>query len=82
MTARVLANKETVFGMNMFFRTSLLQSIGGFNSDFGMVGKKIGYSEETVAQLFIQQNMPDEIIYYDPLLYVYHLVATYKMNFW
>jgi glycosyltransferase involved in cell wall biosynthesis len=79
-TARPLVNNETVYGGNMFFRASLLHSIGGFDPNFGMNGKKIGYAEETALQLFIQKNMPDELFFYDPRLYVYHLVASYKMK--
>jgi hypothetical protein len=45
-----------------------------------MSGNKIAYGEETVLLKLISSNMPEEIIYYDPRLYVYHLVLSKKMT--
>ena len=80
--ARTLDKKECVniYGMNMFFRRSVLQAMGGFDPRFGMSGKKIAYSEETVMLKLIYDAMPDQVIYYDPKLYVYHLVPAKKMT--
>ena len=80
--ARTLNKKECVniYGMNMFFRRSVLQAMGGFDPRFGMSGKKIAYSEETVLLKLIYDAMPDQVIYYEPKLYVYHLVRAKKMT--
>lgn len=80
--ARTLNEKECVniYGMNMFFRRSVLQAMGGFDPRFGMSGKKIAYSEETVLLKLIYHAMPDQVIYYEPKLYVYHLVHAKKMT--
>ena len=79
--SRTLNEKECVniYGMNMFFRRSVLQAMGGFDPRFGMSGKKIAYGEETVLLKLIYDAMPDQVIYYEPKLYVYHLVPAKKM---
>jgi glycosyltransferase involved in cell wall biosynthesis len=69
-----------IYGMNMFFRRSALVLAGGFDPSFGMTGKKLAYSEETVLIKAISKAMPDACIYYAPNLYVYHLVQSERMN--
>lgn len=77
--ARALA-KEFIFGGNIFLRRRLLASLGGFSNSFGMNGHKIGYGEEIVLQLKIRDTLSDQLFYYDPRLYVYHLVEAKKMT--
>lgn len=67
-------------GGNIFFRRSLLEAMGGFDPDFGMSGNALGYGEETVLQERIRSQLGDDVIYYDPKLYVYHLVRPNKMS--
>ena len=80
--ARILKNKECIqiFGMNMCFRRALLETIGGFDIRLGMCGEQIAYCEETALILHISNTMTDELIYYDPELYVYHLVQQERMS--
>lgn len=79
---RILKNEECVeiFGMNMCFSRPLLEKVGGFDVKLGMCGKKIAYCEETALLLRISNTMVDELIYYDPKLYVFHLVRGKKMT--
>jgi glycosyltransferase involved in cell wall biosynthesis len=80
--ARILKSNEStrIYGGNIFIRRSLLQNTGGFDSDLGMSGKKIAYGEEASLLRSISGNLPDQIFYYDPELYVYHLVQAKKMT--
>jgi len=78
--ARALAQNEYLSGGNVFFRRSLLEEFNGFDPRFGMRGDSLGYGEETVMQRRIRANRRDELIYYDPKLYVYHLVSPQKMS--
>ena len=80
--ARILKNKECIkiFGMNMCFRRPLLETIGGFDIRLGMCGEKTAYCEETALILHIFNIVPEELIYYDPKLYVYHLVQEERMT--
>lgn len=78
--ARALATGEYLCGTNMFFRRRVLEQLGGFNPEVGMVGKQLGYGEETVIQRRICGELPEELVYYDPRLIVYHLVRSEKMR--
>jgi glycosyltransferase involved in cell wall biosynthesis len=78
--ARVLNAREFLDGGNVFFRRALLEALGGFDPSFGMSGHKIAYGEETVLLRHIRSTMPEQLIYYDPKLYVYHLVDGKKMS--
>jgi glycosyltransferase involved in cell wall biosynthesis len=77
--ARSLNPREYLRGGNMFFRRSVLENMSGFDVALGMSGHKMGYGEETLLQRRIREDMPNELIFYDPKLYVYHLVRSEKM---
>jgi glycosyltransferase involved in cell wall biosynthesis len=82
---RILREKECVniYGSNMVFRRAVLRTMGGFDPGLGMSGKKIAYGEETALLQLISTTMPSETIYYDPRLYVHHLVQEKRMSlFW
>lgn len=79
-TPRYLDGKEFLFGGNLFIKRHLFNIHGGFNPDFGMSGKVIGYSEETELQLRIRNEDPSLQIYYNPLLFVDHVVRPEKLN--
>lgn len=72
--------KKFLSGMNMVFKKSLLQELGGFHPNLGMHGKKIGYAEERALIDYIRVNIPDALVYYEPQLFVYHLVRPNKMT--
>lgn len=80
--ARILDHSECVviYGTNMFFRREAIDSVGGFDVALGMSGRKMAYGEDTALVKSISAAMPEGIIYYDPKLYVYHLVAPEKMT--
>jgi len=79
---RYLDEQECVniFGMNMFFQRSVLATVGGFDPNYGMVGDTVYYGEETVLLKRISEIYANQSIYYDPRLYVYHLVMAHKMS--
>jgi glycosyltransferase involved in cell wall biosynthesis len=78
--AKFLTDGEYLDGGNIFFRRRLLQSLGGFSPALGMSGNKIAYGEETALIRKIRSTMPDQSIYYDPRLYIHHLVGPKKMT--
>lgn len=78
--ARPLKQDEYLDGMNIFFRRSMLQELNGFKNNLGMSGKKIGYGDETELLMRIRKVMPTELIYYEPKLFVHHLVRPEKMT--
>ncbi len=79
--ARLLNAKEYLSGGNIFARRQLLGQSGGFAAEMGMKGSRIAYGEETIFQMKVRKDFPDVKIYYDPSVYVYHLVRPEKMRF-
>ena len=77
---RAVRNGEYLTGGNIVIRRSLLEATGGFDPRLGRRGSKLGSGEETALILLIRNSMPDELIYYEPKLHVYHLVAPRKMT--
>ncbi|MBN1147307.1 MAG: glycosyltransferase family 2 protein [Anaerolineales bacterium] len=67
-------------GGNIIIRTGLLEYAGGFSPKLGMSGEDIAYGEETALIRWARVNLPEAVIYYDPQLYVYHLVRDEKMK--
>lgn len=78
--ARELVADEYLCGTNMIFRRSILERLGGFSPEVGMIGDRLGYGEETEVQRRICREYPKELVYYDPRLIVYHLVRSEKMS--
>lgn len=72
---------EYLSGNNMFFRREVLYQIGGFDPNYGMSGDKVATCEEREILLRIRKAMPQALIYYDPRLYIHHLVMADKMTF-
>ena len=79
---RILRGEECTYikGNNMCFRRTLLEAIGGFDVTLGMSGEKLGYHEDTDLILRIAVAFSNEVIYYHPDLYLYHLVREEKLN--
>jgi hypothetical protein len=67
-------------GGNLCLRRELLVQSGGFQPGLGMQGETIGYGEETELLLRLQAARPETSFYYDPRLFVYHLVRSEKMS--
>jgi glycosyltransferase involved in cell wall biosynthesis len=78
--ARPIKANEFISGMNIVFRRSLLQSLGGFRPDLGMQGAEIGYGEEVELLRRVQATHAEGIIYYDPKFYVFNVVRPCKMT--
>ena len=79
-TARVLQKNEYLSGGNLFINRQLLKKLGGFPTHLGMAGQRIAYGEETGLQMQFRELFPEQVIYYEPALYVYHLVRTEKLT--
>lgn len=77
---RPLRQLEYLRGGNIFFRRKVLEDMGGFDNVLGMSDKKLGYCEETELQRRIRKSLPNDVIYYDPRLQVFHLVRPEKMT--
>ena len=78
--SRSLLHAEYLIGCNMFIRRRVLEDLDGFNNTLGMHDQNIGYGEETELQERMRETMTDELIYYEPRLFLYHLVRTEQMS--
>ena len=78
--AHALSPGEYIRGGNLFIQRRLLELMGGFEVALGMSGNKLAYGEESHFQRHLRATLPDKLIYYDPELYIYHLVRPEKMT--
>ncbi len=76
----VLTGDKTLSGSNVFFRRGLLEEVGGFDPRFGMTGERVWFGEETALQLHIRRTRPESRSFYEPRLFVEHLVRQQKMT--
>jgi glycosyltransferase involved in cell wall biosynthesis len=77
---RPLIINEFLNGANLIIERNVLIQSGGFRADLGMKANTIAYGEETALQIHVREQFPDALIYYDPRLYVFHLVRPEKMT--
>lgn len=77
--ARYLTKGQNFSGSNMIWRKSVLTSLGGFDTNFGMKGHQLILGEETLLfdKIWIYGNPS---LYYSPDLIIYHWVPEYKMR--
>lgn len=78
--ARYLPNNEYLSGGNIFFSRPLLANSGGFNPNLGMAGDAIAYGEETDLIRRLRSADAGLHLYYEPQLFVYHLVRAEKFS--
>lgn len=67
--ARVIC-KDYVGGCNLLVKLETYYRLGGFNTNFGHVGTKIGLNEDVIFQEQIRKD--HGTIYYDPALVFFH----------
>lgn len=73
-----IINKEYITGLNMVYTKEILNKVGGFPVELGMIGNDIGYGEEDYVQNEIRKI--GGTIVFDPELYVYHAVLEFKQS--
>lgn len=78
---RFLNENEYISGSNIIFKKKVLELLGGFDTNLGMNGEKLGYGEETRLILKARDEVKNVKIYYSPKIFVYHLVPEKKMRF-
>lgn len=77
--ARELNDDELVCGGNIFFRRDALEQAGGFDGGFIDPNAAFAYGEEAVPQVRLRQTFPGHRFYYDPALFILHLVRPERM---
>lgn len=75
----VFINKDGYLsGSNMIFKMEAFSKIGLFDVERGMKGNKVSVGEETKLQIIAKEKNIE--IYYNPDIFVEHLVPQYKMK--
>lgn len=69
-----------LIGNNLFFQRAIFAQIGGFDPDLGVTGNTLRYGEETEIHVRLCRHDPTHRAYYDPRLFVYHLVRPEKLS--
>lgn len=77
---RYLSPREYLGGGNIVLRRNVLDRVGWFDPDLGMTGNKIWYGEDTILMINAWRTNPALKVYYDPELFIYHLVPAWKMT--
>jgi glucosyl-dolichyl phosphate glucuronosyltransferase len=78
--AHFLSNNEVYFsGSNMSYPKHILEENDGFDPKFGVVGENFGLGEESDLYDRLASASLDKF-WYDPEIYVYHLVPPEKMS--
>lgn len=78
--ARLLKEGEYFAAANFIIRKSVLEDLNYFPISLGMTGKDLGYGEETRLLINLRTKTKHPIIFYNPQIIVYHLVAASKMS--
>ncbi|NCD01145.1 glycosyltransferase family 2 protein [bacterium] len=73
-----LNKKEYLSGSNIFFNKKIFKKIGLFDTNLGLINKKMSFGEETKLQLIANDKKIDRFYY--PKLLIYHLTPTIKMK--
>ena len=68
-----------LIGGNVFVRREVFEAVEGFDPRLGHVGTTIAYGEETAFFRNVSDRFPGSL-YYDPALYVHHLVRTERLT--
>ncbi len=75
-----LEEVRNVFGGNMAFRKTLLEQVGGFNTNLGRIDKIPVGGEETELCMRVKALKPDGLIMYEPRAVIDHRVSQSRIN--
>lgn len=73
-------NSGAFAGCNLLVKKAALKNVGGFKTDLGMNGSKIGYGEDN--EIILKLRDKRYVIGFDPKLKVDHLVMSHKYSIW
>jgi glucosyl-dolichyl phosphate glucuronosyltransferase len=77
---KYLKNTEYLSGANMIWLKDVLNMLGGFDTNTGVVGNQLRLGEETKALNSLWSQKGDARVLFSPKLIIYHWVPDYKMT--
>jgi glucosyl-dolichyl phosphate glucuronosyltransferase len=78
---RAMEVHEHLIGCNFVVRRAVLDELGGFRTDLGMIADAQGYGEDTEIQDRLRGRIPGARILYRPDVAIDHVVRAEKMTF-
>ena len=67
-------------GGNLFVRRDVFEKVGVFDTTLGMSGNQINYGEEDELQMRFVNAFPNEVVWYDDSVFLWHLIRDEKMT--
>jgi glucosyl-dolichyl phosphate glucuronosyltransferase len=81
---RTLSEQEFLSGSNMVWRRSLVERLGGFNAQVGLVERGLARGDETELMVQARRSVKDFKAFYHPEIIVYHLTRpeNFSLLYW
>lgn len=80
--ARTLEDGAYLSGTNMIWRRAVVERLGGFRSDVGLVGRGLARGDETQLMVRARRELPGFKVYYHPGIVVYHRTRPETDSLW
>ena len=77
---RLLRDGESFSGSNMVWNKRVLREIGGFDTEVGVRGDRLGMGEETLTFWRLWRKCAESSVYYSPTLIVHHWTPRSRMR--
>jgi len=79
-----LLEQEFLNGSNMVWRRAVVEQLGGFNANIGLMARGLTRGDETSLIVRARKELPQFSAFYDPRIIVYHLTRpeTFSLLYW
>jgi glucosyl-dolichyl phosphate glucuronosyltransferase len=79
---RPLTEQEFLSGSNMVWRRSLVEHLGGFNAQVGLMERGLARGDETDLMVQARRSIEGFKAFYHPEIIVYHLTRPENFSLW
>jgi glycosyltransferase involved in cell wall biosynthesis len=77
-----LGEHEFLNGSNMIWRRALVEQLGGFNANIGLMERGLARGDETNLMVQARKEIPSFKAFYHPDIVVYHLTRPETFSLW
>lgn len=81
-TPHYLQEHEYLSGTNMIWRRSVVEQLGGFKPDIGLIGRGLARGDEVNLIMRARNELPNFRAFYHPGIVVYHLTRPEVFSLW
>jgi glucosyl-dolichyl phosphate glucuronosyltransferase len=79
---RALTEQEFLSGSNMVWRRSVVEQLGGFNTNIGLMERGLARGDETDLMVQARRSVDGFKAFYHPEIIVYHLTRPETFSLW